>query len=115
MIQSQTINFTSNSFKSEDGTYANQSYINSLVNNTAEGAEVIFNGTSETLLDALSNKEEGFEGESAAVQCSDKNLLFGEATNPDNGKDASNVVLDNGQVQIRYKLLQHPTLEAMHC
>ncbi len=84
--------------KSEDGTYANQSYINSLVNNTAEGAEVIFNGTSETLLDALSNKEEGFEGESAAVQCSDKNLLFGEATNPDNGKDASNVVLDNGQV-----------------
>ena len=78
--------------KNEDGTYANQTYINSLVNNTAEGAEVIFNGTSETLLDALSNKEEGFEGESAAVQCSDKNLLFGTATDPDNGK-ASNVVM----------------------
>ena len=80
----------------DDGkTYANQSYINSLVNNTAEGAEVIFNGTSETLLDALQNKEEGFAEESAAVQCTDQNLLFGDAMDPDNGKASNIVVLGN--------------------
>ena len=85
--------------KNENGTYANQSYINNLVNNTTDGAEVIFNGTSETLLDALSKAtDKDFSSESSAVQCSDKNLLFGDATAPENGKASNVVLLEGGKV-----------------
>ena len=85
--------------KDQSGKIQNESYITSMITDAVKDATVIFNGTSADLLAALQESEEDLSSGNAAVQCSDKNLLFGNITEaPDNGKASSNVVLDNGQV-----------------
>ena len=81
------------------GKYLNTEYITAMITSAKEDANVIFNGTSEDLLAALEESEESLSEGNAAVQCSDKNLLFGNVTEaPDNNLPSSNVILDNGQV-----------------
>ena len=79
-----------------DGTFYNQTYINSLINNTVADAEVLFNGTVEQLQAAVEAAGENyFAAENAAVQClgdadgnGKGNVLFGNAANPNNGQSA---------------------------
>ena len=90
--------------KNEDGSYANQTYINSLVNNTTDGAEVIFNGTSETLLDALSKAtDRNFSEETSAVQCKDAegnpvNIIFGDEPAPNDNPSYYPTISSEGKV-----------------
>ena len=79
----------------EDGFF-NQTYINSLINNTPADADVLFNGTVEQLQAAVKAKpDDYFDGKNAAVQClgdadgnGKGNVLFGTVENPDNGQPA---------------------------
>ena len=81
--------------KDESGKIQNESYITSMITSAVKDAEVIFNGTSDELLEALKDSKESLSEGNAAVQCSDKNLLFGNVTEaPDNNLPSSNVVLD---------------------
>ena len=85
--------------KDESGKIQNESYITSMITSAVKDAEVIFNGTSDELLEALKDSKESLSEGNAAVQCSDKNLLFGNITEvPDNGLPSSNVILDEGKV-----------------
>ena len=68
----------------EKGEVQNASYVRSLVNNTTPDAKVIFNGTVAELIKIAGDQA----GENAAVECKDGNVLYGTATNPDNGKGA---------------------------
>ena len=68
----------------EKGEVQNASYVRSLVNNTTPDAKVIFNGTVAELIKIAGDQTE----ENAAVECNDGNVLYGTATNPDNGKSA---------------------------
>ena len=68
----------------EKGEVQNASYVRSLVNNTTPDAKVIFNGTVAELIKIAGDQT----GENAAVECKDGNVLYGTATNPDNGKGA---------------------------
>ena len=76
--------------------FFNQTYINSLINNTPADADVLFNGTVEQLQAAVKAEPDGyFNGENAAVQClgdadgnGKGNVLFGTVENPDNGQPA---------------------------
>ena len=79
----------------EDGFF-NQTYINSLINNTPADADVLFNGTVEQLQAAVKAAGENyFKDDNAAVQClgdadgnGKGNVLFGTVENPDNGQPA---------------------------
>ena len=68
----------------DKGEIQNQSYVRSLVNNTTVDAKVIFNGSAAELIEIAGDQT----GENAAVECNDGNVLYGNATNPDNGKSA---------------------------
>ena len=69
----------------EDGKLANASAITKAVTNAVENASVTFKGTAEQLSEALGTTEVTND---VAVVCEGSNVLFGDATNPDNGQNA---------------------------
>ena len=80
---------------SKTGDYNNVSYISSLVENTNEKTEAIFNGTAEEFQKIVKDNNIPTESVNVAVQCTGDengegaaNVLFGEVTNPDNGLGA---------------------------
>ena len=70
--------------KGTNGEYLNADYIKALVTSTPADADVIFNGSSEDLLEALADVD--VTAANVAIECTDNNVLYGEAKNPNNGK-----------------------------
>ena len=70
------------------GQYINAKAIQDMFSGVSDKTEVIFKGTAAQLMEALGETQ---VSETAAVQCSDMNVLFNGATAPENGKP-SNIV-----------------------
>ncbi len=67
----------------ENGVIKNVGAIKNAIKNANKDVVVNFNGTTTQLQTALGSENVTND---VAVQCSDNNVLFGNATNPDNGK-----------------------------
>ena len=57
------------------------------INGAAEGASIVFKGSAEDFKKAVANK--AINNVNAAIQCTDGNILYGTAENPNNGKPAT--------------------------
>ena len=97
-----------------NGEIKNKKAIQGAVASAAKNAEVIFNGTTEQFIEALGETKVTND---VAVQCiGDKNgegagnVLFGNATNPDNGNDAMNAEIAPAVKNLYgYKMMETPS------
>ena len=72
----------------------NAAAIAKAVTNAAEKATVRFNGSAEELLHILTSEKVNLKDKDLAVECDGVNLLFGEATAPNNTNPSQNVELN---------------------
>ena len=78
----------------EDGNCINAVTVQRMVTRAAEDAKgIVFKGTAEQFIDILAKASESFSNKDAAVQCSDANLLFGNAEAPDNTNPVTYVLV----------------------
>ena len=67
----------------KDGKIMNAAAVESVVSNAKSDAAINFNGTAAQLKEALETTKVSND---IAVECTDSNVLYGKAENPDNGK-----------------------------
>ena len=93
--------------KNKEGEYLNKSYIKSIVTSATETSNMVFNGSSTDLKKALEG--ETVASANVAIVCSDVNVLYGDAENPDNGKTS---VINNISPAVKsidnYQLITNP-------
>ena len=91
------------------GDYNNVSYIKSLVEDSNEKTEAIFNGSAEEFQKIVKDNKIQ-TSENIVIKCTDFNYLFNDAVNPNNGQSAviDGVVVAKSKIG-NYELIENPT------
>ena len=91
------------------GDYNNVSYIKSLVEDSNEKTEAIFNDSAEEFQKIVKDNKIQ-TSENIVIKCTDFNYLFNDAVNPNNGQSAviNGVVVAKSKIG-NYELIENPT------